>query len=51
MKQIYLKCLKKLKQFRKMLKTDKDIKRGKMYFSWITEKTDKIKNEQNPLYI
>lgn len=34
-----------------MLKTDKDIKRGKMYFSWITEKTDKIKNEQNPLYI
>lgn len=51
MKQIYLKCLKKLKQFRKMLKTDKDIKRGKMYFSWITEKTDKIENEQNPLYI
>lgn len=51
MKQIYLKCLRKLKQFRKMLKTDKDIKRGKMYFSWITEKTDKIKNEQNPLYI
>lgn len=34
-----------------MLKTDKDIKRGQMYFSWITEKTDKIKNEQNPLYI
>lgn len=51
MKQIYLKCLRKLKQFKKMLKTDKDIKRGKMYFSWITEKTDKIKNEQNPLYI
>lgn len=33
MKQIYLKCLKKLKQFRKMLKTDKDIKRGNVV--WI----------------
>ena len=31
MKQAYINCLKKLREFRKNLKLDKDIKRGKNY--------------------
>ena len=51
MKETYLKCLKKLREFRKSLKIDKDIKRGKLYFTWIKDKTKKIQNEKNDNYI
>lgn len=51
MKEIYLKCLKELRKFRKNLKIDKDIKRGKLYFSWIKDKTEKIQNEKDENYI
>ena len=51
MKQIYINCLKKLREFRKNLKIDKDIKRGKLYFSWIKDKTEKIANEKDDNYI
>ena len=46
MKQAYINCLKKLRKFRKNLKVDKDIKRGKLYFTWFTDKTEKIANEK-----
>ena len=51
MKQIYLKCLKKLREFRKTIKNDKDKKKGKLYFSWLVEKTDKIEKENDDNYI
>lgn len=51
MKKAYLSCLKKLKQFRKMMKSKKDVKRGNLYFSWIETKTEKIENEQDENYI
>ena len=51
MKQTYINCLKKLREFRKNLKIDKDIKRGKLYFSWIKDKTEKISNEKDDNYI
>lgn len=51
MKQAYIKCLKKLREFRKSLNVEKDIKRGKLYFSWLKIKTEKIKNEQDEEYI
>ena len=51
MKQIYLKCLKKLGEFRKTIKNDKDEKKGKLYFSWLVEKTDKIEKENDDNYI
>lgn len=51
MKQIYIKCLKKLREFRKDLKIDKDIKRGKLYFTWIKDKTEIIENEKDEKYI
>ncbi len=41
MKQSYINCLKKLREFRKNLKVDKDVKRGKLYFTWIIDKTKK----------
>lgn len=50
-KQAYINCLKKLREFRKNLKIDKDIKRGKLYFSWIKDKTEKISNEKDDNYI
>ena len=40
MKQIYLKCLKKLREFRKIRKNDKDKKKGKLYFSGTIGKID-----------
>ncbi len=43
MKEAYLSCLKKLRQFGKSLTTDKDLKRGRLYFSWIETKTKKYK--------
>lgn len=51
MKKAYLGCLKKLRQFRKSLTTDKDLKRGRLYFSWLETKTEKIQNEKDDMFI
>ncbi len=51
MKQSYINCLKKLREFRKNLKVDKDVKRGKLYFTWIKDKTEKIENEKDEEFI
>ncbi len=51
MKQNYIKCLKKLREFRKCLNTENDLKRGKLYFAWIKDKTEKIINEKDENYI
>ena len=51
MKEAYIKCLKKLREFRKSLNTEKDLKRGKLYFTWIRDKTKKIENEKDINYI
>ena len=51
MKETYINCLKKLRDFRKSLKVDKDIKRGKLYFTWVKNKTEIIKNEKDDNYI
>ena len=45
LKEAYINCLKQLRNFRKILKIDKDIKRGKLYFTWIKDKTEIIENE------
>lgn len=51
MKEAYLECLKKLKTFRKTLVKDIDKKRGKLYFTWIKDKTEKVINEKDENYI
>ncbi len=51
MKEAYINCLRKLRTFRKNLKTDNDIKRGKLYFTWIKNKTEKIENEKTEEFI
>lgn len=51
MKNSYLNCLKKLRDFRRSLKNDTDIKMGKLYFTWIKDKTEKIRNETDENYI
>lgn len=51
MKKAYLECLKRLRIFRKSLLEDIDIKRGKMYFTWIKDKTEKVINEKDDNYI
>lgn len=51
MKDSYLNCLKKLRDFRRSLKNDTDIKRGKLYFTWTKDKTEKIRNETDENYI
>lgn len=51
MKNSYLNCLKKIRDFRRSLKNDTDIKRGKLYFTWIKDKTEKIRNETDENYI
>lgn len=51
MKQIYLKCLKKLREFRRKIKNDTDKKKGKLYFSWLAEKTEKVEKEDDDDYI
>ena len=51
MKQTYINCLKKLREFRKNLKLDKDVKRGKLYFTWIKDKTEIIENEKDEEFI
>lgn len=47
MKKAYLECLKKLRTFRKSLFEDVDKKRGKMYFTWLKDKTEKVMNEKD----
>ena len=51
MKQTYIDCLKQLRNFRKSLEIDKDIKRGRLYFTWTKDKTEKIINEKDENYI
>lgn len=51
MKKAYLECLKKLRTFRKSLFEDVDKKRGKMYFTWLKDKTEKVMNEKDENYI
>lgn len=51
MKKEYLECLQKFRQFRKTLLLEAEQKRGKLYFSWIKEKTDKVINEKDESYI
>lgn len=51
MKQAYVKCLTKLRELRKILKSDIEKKKGKLYFLWLSEKTDKIENENDKLFI
>ncbi len=51
MKKAYLQCLLKLRSFRKSISNEADKKRGRLYFSWIETKTDKIQNEKDDLYI
>ena len=51
MKEAYIKCLKKLREFRKSLNTKNDIKRGNLYFTWIRDKNKKIENEKDIDYI
>ena len=51
MKKAYIECLKKLRNFRKSIVEDIDSKRGKMYFTWLKNKTDKVMNEKDENYI
>lgn len=51
MKKTYLECLKKLRIFRKSLIEDIDKKRGKLYFTWLRDKTEKVINEKHDNYI
>ena len=51
MKKAYLECLKKLGTFRKLLVEDTDKKRGKLYFNWIKDKTEKVIYEKDKNYI
>lgn len=51
MKEVYINCLKKLREFRENLKIDKDIKRGRLYFTWIKHKTEIISKEKDENYI
>lgn len=51
MKKAYLECLKKLRTFRKSLVEDIDKKRGKLYFTWLKNKTENVINEKDENYI
>ena len=51
LKKSYIKCLKKLKKFRKSLNSKNDLKKGKLYFTWIKNKTEKIENEKDEDFI
>ena len=50
MKKAYLECLKKLRIFRKSLVEDIDKKRGKLYFTWLKDKTEKVITEKDDNY-
>lgn len=51
MKKAYLRCLKRLRTFRKSLVIDTDKKRGNLYFTWLADKTEKVMNEKDEKYI
>ena len=51
MKKAYLRCLKKIRTFRKALVGDIDKKRGNLYFTWLADKTEKVMNEKDEKYI
>lgn len=51
MKNSYLKCLKTLRNYRKCLNTENELKKGKLYFNWIKDKTEKIKSEKDEEFI
>ncbi len=51
MKQAYINCLKKLREYRKCLNTENDLKKGRLYFTWIKDKTEKIENEKDEEFI
>ena len=51
MKKAYLECLQELRLFRKSLIEGIDQKRGKLYFTWLKDKTEKIINEKDYKYI
>lgn len=51
MKKAYLECLKKLRILRKSLAGNIDKKRGKLYFTWLKDKTEKVINEKDENYI
>ena len=42
MKEAYINCLKKLREFRKCLNSENDMKRCKLYFAWLKDKTEKV---------
>lgn len=51
MKQAYINCLKKLREYRKCLNTENDSIKGRLYFTWIKDKTEKIENEKDEEFI
>lgn len=51
MKKAYLRCLEKIRTFRKSLVEDIDKKRGNLYFTWLADKTEKVMNEKDENYI
>lgn len=51
MQQSYYNCINKLEQFKDTLLVENDIKKGKLYFNWIKDKTEKIENERNEEYV
>lgn len=51
MKESYLKCLKSIRSYRKSLNTELELKKGKLYFSWLKDKTDKIEKEDDSSYV
>ncbi len=50
-KESYIKCLKKLREFRKLLNKKEEQKKGKLYFTWIKDKTEKVEKEDDEEYI
>lgn len=50
-KESYINCLKKLQEFRRTLNKKEDLKRGKLYFTWLKDKTEKIEKEKDEEYI
>lgn len=51
MEQKYNNCINQITEFKNSLFTENDKKRGKLYFSWIETKTNKIQNEKDKKYV
>lgn len=47
----YINCLKKLREFRKLSTSETAQKKSNLYFTWITDKTEKIEHENDEEYI